>query len=212
VDVGFDYTQANTSIQWTVDADTTYRSEDYRVILDYHSRFQRQEGSTSINRNAVNLGFDWFLGDRWYANALSQFMQSAEQSIDFRTVLGGGIGRYLIQNNRTIFSLGGGMVVNIEKFTTNETFDTDVEALVGVSFDKFLFRNPELDSSTTFALLPSVSIPGRVRLDLRSRLRLEVVKDLYWSVTLFETFDSDPPAVDVRRNDFGITTSLGWSF
>jgi hypothetical protein len=160
----------------------------------------------------VNLGFDWFLGDRWYANALSQFMQSAEQSIDFRTVLGGGIGRYLIQNNRTIFSLGGGMVVNIEKFTTNETFDTDVEALVGVSFDKFLFRNPELDSSTTFALLPSVSIPGRVRLDLRSRLRLEVVKDLYWSVTLFETFDSDPPAVDVRRNDFGITTSLGWSF
>lgn len=212
LDLGFDFTQANTAVTWTMNADTKYRSENYQVKLDYSSRFQEQERVSATNRNVVNLGVEWFLGDRWLASALSQLSQSEEQSVDFRAVLGGGLGRYLIQDNRTLFSLGGGLVVNQEKFSGNEEFDTDVEALIVLSLDKFLFRSPELDFDTTFAVYPSLTTPGRVRLDLRSKVRIEIIKDLYWSASLFETFDSDPPAENVRRNDFGVTTSVGWSF
>ena len=160
----------------------------------------------------MSADFQWFLGDRWFATGLSQFLRSEEQSLDFRAVLGGGMGRYLIQNNRTLLSLGGGLVANVEKFTTNEAFDQELEALAAISFDKFLFRNPELDLTTAFSLLPSLTTPGRVRLNLTSRLKIELIKDLFWAVNLFETFDSDPPAVDAERNDFGITTSIGWTF
>ena len=41
---------------------------------------------------------------------------------------------------------------------------------------------------------------------------LELFKDLYWQLSLFESFDSDPPSALSSRNDFGITTSFGWSF
>ena len=184
---------------------------DYQVELDLSSRLQEQGGVRAVNRDVLTGDVQWFLGDRWFVTALSQFFQSEEQSVDFRTVVGGTVGRYIVQSNRTLLSLGGGIVANIEKFTGNETFDRDLEALVAVAFDKFLFDDPELDIATSFGVLPSLKT-GRVRLDLRSRVRLELVKNLYWSVDLFDTFDSDPPAVAATRNDFGITTALGWTF
>jgi hypothetical protein len=32
------------------------------------------------------------------------------------------------------------------------------------------------------------------------------------TLSVYESYDSDPPSETSRRNDFGITTSLGWSF
>jgi hypothetical protein len=32
------------------------------------------------------------------------------------------------------------------------------------------------------------------------------------SLNVFDTFDSQPPQPDAARNDFGVVTSLGWSY
>jgi hypothetical protein len=45
-----------------------------------------------------------------------------------------------------------------------------------------------------------------------TKARIELVRKLYWSVTVYESFDSEPPSTTSRRRDFGITTSVGWSF
>jgi hypothetical protein len=51
----------------------------------------------------------------------------------------------------------------------------------------------------------------RVRLELQSAWRYEFLKDFYWSLNGFDSFDSDPPA-DRKTNDFGVSFSLGWKF
>jgi hypothetical protein len=50
-----------------------------------------------------------------------------------------------------------------------------------------------------------------VRLELQSAVRREFLKDFYWSVNGFESFDSTPPE-DQKQNDTGITIALGWKF
>jgi hypothetical protein len=43
-------------------------------------------------------------------------------------------------------------------------------------------------------------------------LKRELFKDFFASVDFFYTFDSAPPNPDAQRTDFGVVTSIGWSY
>jgi hypothetical protein len=73
------------------------------------------------------------------------------------------------------------------------------------------FRFKATDIRSRFSLFPSLTTPGRMRLQATSDLRIKIVKDLYWGLHLYENFDSNPP-VRADKNDLGISTSLGWKF
>ena len=52
-------------------------------------------------------------------------------------------------------------------------------------------------------------------MDDTAKFKREFVKDLYFSIDLFETYDSKPPTTGLgtaNKNDFGLTTALGYSF
>ncbi len=125
---------------------------------------------------------------------------------------GGAVGRHLVQTNRTRLTTRGGAVFTRERFTGPDPGRSNVEALGAVEFELFNFGDPETDITTTFALIPSLSDWGRFRMDLESRIRYELFKDFFWSVSLFDSLDSDPPLEEAERNDFGFKTSVGWSF
>jgi len=44
-----------------------------------------------------------------------------------------------------------------------------------------------------------------------TRLKQELLSLLYLTVGINEVFDSNPPG-DANKNDFSLTTSLGWTF
>jgi hypothetical protein len=90
-----------------------------------------------------------------------------------------------------------------------EPIRNNAESLFGITFSTFRFKTLNLNSQTL--LFPSVSDPGRFRLSTQSSLRIELVRNFYWNFQLYENYDSRPPT-DARKNDLGITTSLGWTF
>jgi len=53
---------------------------------------------------------------------------------------------------------------------------------------------------------------GRLRADLRSTFKLELVENLFWSMELYATHDSEPLSTDVEKTDYAIITSVGWSY
>ena len=53
---------------------------------------------------------------------------------------------------------------------------------------------------------------GRQRMQFDSTVRREIWKDVILAVNVFDTFDSQPPAVDADRNDVGVVLSFGWSY
>jgi len=52
---------------------------------------------------------------------------------------------------------------------------------------------------------------ARTRLEIDTSFKSDIVGDLYWSINLFESYNSGPPAGQ-KNNDFGISASVGWSF
>ena len=84
---------------------------------------------------------------------------------------------------------------------------------VGVARHRFFrFAEPERNLDTTFSIYPSVSNLGRYRTDFRSTFKLEFFSDLFWALEVYHTYDSDPPQENSEQKDYGIVTSLGWSY
>lgn len=66
--------------------------------------------------------------------------------------------------------------------------------------------------STNLQVFPNLSDTGRVRAEMDVRFKWEIVSDLFWQLSFYNSYDSDPAKVDAENNDYGINTSLGWEF
>jgi len=211
IDFGLSFTSGNDQYQTELSATTTYRTNDHSFTAAIDSAFSGQTKGTSLTRNQFVFDYRKQLTQRWYAGALFELLRSDQQSLSLRTTIGGLVGRNLIQTERTRLSLFGGMAATREKYSVDVESPRKVnaDALTGFDFASFRFNKTEL--SSRFGLFPSLTVPGRVRLQSTSDIRFKIVKDLWWGFHLYENFDSKPP-VRADKNDLGVTTSLGWKF
>ena len=61
-------------------------------------------------------------------------------------------------------------------------------------------------------LYPSLTVGGRYRTEFDLGLKREIVKDFTVGVTVYDSYDSKPPAGSSSTHDLGITLSVGWTF
>lgn len=213
VDIGYDFTQAAEATSWSLGAEAKYKKEKWEVGLNLDSLYKTQNDAEPVNRQDLRASYVRFIEGRWFAYGLGQAGKNANQSLSFRGQAGGGGGRRLVHTNRTNVSVLAGLGGVREKYTDTD-FEASMEALAGFLFDSYRFNSPELQITTSLLFLPSLTQSNRYRIQFNSKVRMEIVKDLFWQLALFETFDSNPPSeiAFANRNDFGITTSFGWSF
>jgi hypothetical protein len=212
LDFGFSYALEQNATEYNLNADAKYLTERYNVITSLSSLLKVQDKTDPIRRNDLMFRLDWLLRKRWFAVGLSAIQQNESQGLKLRGLAGGGAGRFLIHTNRVRLTAIGAGAVNREQYTGEESFATNVEAIGVLGFEYFRFDFPEMDVTTSFAAIPNLTTLGRVRLQLDSKLRIEIVKNLYWSLNFWDSFDSQPPTEDFKRNDLGLTTTLGWTF
>jgi hypothetical protein len=61
-------------------------------------------------------------------------------------------------------------------------------------------------------IIPNLTNTGRVRGEFDITLKWEIIQDLFWQLSFYDSYDSDPVADGAEQNDYGVTTSLGYSF
>ncbi len=209
IDAGFSFAQANVQTDWSFNTEVSYRSRRLLSTLQADSALTIREDADRQSRNTVTLESQRFLGHRWSALGFSQFQQNEELSLDLRALVGAGVARRLVQSNRTILAAVGGAAWTNEQYSGEE--DQNVaEAVAGLTWDWFTF-----DGRSTNLDVGLVSYYGlnrsRVRLELKTSFKSDIVGDLYWSINLFESYNSQPPASQ-KTSDFGISATVGWSF
>ena len=209
IDAGFSFAQANVQTDWSLNTEVSYRSRRWLSKVEADSALTIREDADRQSRNTVNLESQRFLGHRWSALGFNQFQQNEELSLDLRALVGAGAERRLVQSNRTVLAAIGGAAWTNEQYSGEEA-ENVAEAVAGLTWDWFTFdgRSTNLDVSlvTYYGLNRS-----RVRLELNTSFKSDIVGDLYWSINLFESYNSEPPASQ-KRSDFGISATVGWSF
>lgn len=211
IDFGFSFTSGNDQYQTQLAATTTYRTGDHSFTASVDSAFSGQTEGTSHIRNQFTFDYRKQLSRRWYVGGLFDLLRSDQQSLKLRTTVGGLVGRSLVQTEHTRLSVFGGVAGARENYSESigTPKSTNADAIAGADFATFRFSRTDIRSR--FSLFPSLTTPGRMRLQATSDLRIKIVKDLWWGFHVYENFDSKPP-VRADKNDLGVSTSVGWKF
>lgn len=211
IDFGLNFTNADNARTYTLDAEALHRSSTYayETQITFNSWLSARDDVERLTRNDLSVDVRRRFSNRWYALATGGMQQDEPQELDVRLLFGGGVGRRLVQSNRSLLSVEGGLDYDGEQYDGPDEFDPSLEAFGGVDWDWFAG-----DSSTEAALAARTYISlarARARLLIDGNLRRDMFWDMYWAFNVYESFDSDPPG-DRRRSDLGLSFSLGWTF
>jgi putative salt-induced outer membrane protein YdiY len=212
IDYGFGFASGNNSTNSSLSADIAFRTAKNTVKLATSSQFDSQSNAKNTNRFTFDSQYARTLNEKWLAGGLYSLLKSNQQDLVLRSTYGGVFGRRLVQTDKTSLNALAGMAYTHESYVPQpgaEPIHNNAESLFGIAFSTFRFKTLNLNSQTLF--FPSLSDPGRFRLSTQSNLRIELVRNFYWNFQLYENYDSRPP-INARKNDLGITTSLGWTF
>jgi len=210
MDFGFSFSQADSLTQWSFNSTIERRTPRYlnRLTLTSQETIDAEENRQS--RNSGTYQVQRFLGNRWFLSPAVQFSENEQLGLAFRSVVSGAAGRYLTQSNRTILTLLGGVTYTAEQFS-GEDAENRSEAVGGVRWDWFTFGDHESDIVTSAQVYENLGGESRTRLEATVSFRQKFYKDFYWSVNVYETFDSRPPN-EQKKNDSSVAITLGWTF
>lgn len=210
---GMDYAKASGRGSIDLAAGVSSRTRIRKWSLDGSMTLTDDGSDEDSTDERWNLGGLWrrFLPDRYFWEGFSSLDRNTELDLNLRALAGGGMGRYLVQTNLAEWIVAAGLAYSHENYTGGERFDS-LEAALTTSFALFRYDFPETDINGTLTVLPSLTKSGRYRSEADLRAKYEFVDDLYFELRLYGSYDSQPPAEDTEKSDYGFVTSLGYSF
>ena len=224
VKFGFNSDKASQVTVGNLSANVRYRARTYLLGLDLVSSVTDQPGAETTQNQSLNLNYQRFRDNRWFTDWFTSAERNDEQGVDRRLSVGGGLGKYLVKSNKNQFSLLVGLVATrttlsgiapelpIEGSEPAETDSdtTDAEAKFSV---KYLHRSLEPSSDMTFTtdVFPQLQDFSSFRSNTNLTLRREIIDDLFFDLSFYYTYLSKPP-VGAEKDDYGVVTSIGYSF
>lgn len=210
--VGFDYAKASEITTISSSFDTTYRAPSFRwnISADVNSTKDPEQGT--IDRDSLSFTYQWLLRKQRFISGLSLLERNEETGVDARLQLGAAVGKYFVQTSKSELSSMLGVALTREWATGAEDSQESIEGILGGNWRIFKFNSPTVSMNSAALLFPSLTDSGRYRTNLNLSLRRELVKDFYLDLSFYHAYDSDPPDANAENSDYGLTTSLGYSF
>jgi putative salt-induced outer membrane protein YdiY len=163
--------------------------------------------ATTANTAGGGLLYDHNLTPRVFGFVAADFFSDALQTLNLRSVFGGGAGFHAIKGERTTLDLLGG--VNY----THESYATLSRSLVGLTIGEELMH--KLTKSTVLNerlyFFPDLNSAGDYRGTFDFATVTKMSKWLGWQTSFSDVYVTNPPA-GKKQNDLIFTTGLNVSF
>jgi len=211
VTAGYDYTKASRLQQFTFTGGINMRSERREMSLDASMTATSESDADDTHRYNVTGNYRHLLPERRFYQGFATLDGNDELGLDLRTTLGGGYGTYLVQDGRREWTAFAGLALNREQFETGDERES-LEAVLGTTFSYFRYDTPKANVDVSWFVLPSLTESGRLRSEASLKSRYEIISDLFFEISVYGSYDNQPDEEAESDSDYGITTSLGYSF
>ncbi len=210
-DLAYSFTKGSDLKQLNFSGDITYRTERYSAELNYSSTFGTSKGETDADRKLASLVGAWNFSRKWIGYSQLRFEHNLELQLDRRFSVLAGPGYRITQSNRSLITAIAAASFTRESYY-GEGATKNAEGFFGIDAEFFKLYSPKVDIVNQFVFIPNFTTLGRNRLELNSKLKLEVLKDFFVTLTFYDSYDSRPPAATAATNDYGFTTGISWTF
>ncbi|QNI33734.1 DUF481 domain-containing protein [Alloacidobacterium dinghuense] len=213
VSFGVIYSKGNESTQFSLGSQVNYVRERWTIASNYSSNLSSSTGVTTSTRNSLNLYAGHLLPkENWFYAGIGDFLQSSEQQITLQSTVGGGIGRYVKNTNRSHIALLGGAAW--QNTTYGQTISAGTKQSIATALiyaDAKFFRFSKTSLDINGVLLPALSDPGRVRFNTNASYYVKILGNLTWNASFYGNWDNRPPA-GLPGSDYGSSSGLSWTF
>lgn len=210
--MGYSFTKASDVAQGNVAFSTSHRTEIRSYTLQGSGISSTTAEGQPSRQADLSLDMTRYRRDRWYNTYQLGFEQNDELGLDLRTSIEAALGRYLIQTNTSELGALAGLVVTNELLQGDVASQQNLEGLLGVDYSRYIYNDPKLNLTVSLYAYPSITDSGRLRSQFNVALNWEIYKNLFWSLSYYNTYDSDPPSGSDSTDDYGFVTSVGWSY
>ena len=214
--LGFSWDKASDVGKYSIGIDTELRNPRFLSRASFMSEITTQEdrdSTKSTKRAKLDASHIVFRRDKRYHTIWGNMERNDGLGLDLRVVAGAGYGFLPVRDQRNWLALGFGLAVNQEKPTEGEA-QTSLEAAGVLRYSYFKYSNPKRSFNSDLSVFPSLTESGRWRATFNTDFRLEFITDLFWKLTLYASYDSDPVTQDetASKSDYGVTSSFSYKF
>ncbi len=215
--VGLNYAKSTGIRTGSLNISSAYQGDKIKATLDISGSETSSPDTDTSERENITSTVQFQRERPSFVMLLSTLERNDELGIDARLTTGAGIARYFAQDQDSEVMLFAGAVANRDwtdagDGTLNEDeTQSSVEGALGATWRIFRFGDPDISLSSSAFLYPSLTESGRHRGNLDVSLRREIISDLFFDISFYESYDSDPPSGG-ETTDYGFVTSLGYKF
>ena len=213
INTGITYAKGNQSTQYNLSSEVGYPRERWSAFASYNSTLSSSTGASAATRNQLNVGAQRLLRwNNWFYAGEGGLLQSSEQGINHQGNVGGGIGRYLLNSNRTKLYLLGGFAWQQTTYAPSVFVSGAQNVATGlVSGGLKFYRFNKTTIEFTGSVFPAISQPGRVYSNVNATYYIKLSGSLSWNVSFYGNWDNQPPPT-FSGSDYGTSSGLSITF
>ncbi len=212
IDMGLSYTKGSEVKQWNSSFRLDYRPENSITTISANSIFTEQPERDATTKQDINFSYKYLMKNNLAYTGFTGMQQNSELGIQLRSSLGIGLSKNWFRSNMQRFITTLGVIVNREQGADDSPATTNYEGAVRMEYRVFRYRDPEIDITSFIDFYPSFTIKDRYRTDLDIKVKFEVFNDFYIGFTYYFNLDTKPPESALSKSDWGINSSIGYSF
>ncbi len=209
--LGFNWDKSSDVGKYNLGADAAYRHPEFITRAGFSTELTTQSERDTTTRANLNASHMIFKPNKRFHVYFGSMDHNDNLGINLRTLAGAGVGWIPIRSNRHWFSIMAGLDVNHE-IPAEGNEETNFEGVLGVSYEYFKFAIPKKSFKSELTVYPSITGGSRVRAEFKTNFDIELVRDFFWVLGFYTSYDSKPISRDAATIDYGINSSLAYKF
>jgi hypothetical protein len=211
VSVGYSFAQSTGVSVFNLSASVQSRNRQRFWSVSLDSQLSDQDAGPSSERwSLVGTVSRPMKLQTYYREVTASLTSNDELGLDLRGLVSAGVGRFLHVTPVSEWRAGVGLAGSRER-GTDGTDRTNLELQLGSNYRLYRLDTPKSNVTASLTVLPSLSDWGRWRGEASLDLRREFIKDLFFEISVYDSLDNRP-ADGASTNDWGVTTSIGYTF
>jgi len=168
-----------------------------------------RKAAQQTTQNAIwgGVRYDRDITDCMFGFGSFDFERDRPKRLNFRSVIGGGLGRHTVKNERTELDFLFGLAWN-RAWQVGE--NTDTPETLGAAVFKHRF-NERLKIQKTFTFYQDVTHLAKYRFIYDASFSTDITKRIGWFITVGDRFNNRPIGL-AKKNDFLLTIGIKWNF
>ena len=213
VDVGLNYSKSSAYLQLNSAASISYRIPkwEFNALTSFNTT--NKYGDSALSKiGSFSLNTLLLLPKFYFAFSQIGWQKNTELGLANRFLYNGGIGRSLIVNNHNRLRVSSGVSLNLEKSIDGGIYSSNFDLLESVDYKLFYNSSPKKTLNATYAIFPSISDWGRLRMAFDLSTKIEVIDDFFVGLVFYYNYDSKPLEGASSNYDYGFNFTLSYKF